>query len=204
MDFFAALKARRSVRHFTSAEVPDEILASMARAALQAPSINDEAMISTIAIKDKAVIEEMAQMVGEAVDALGIEDERVAKSVAHFLDFFLAPLLRSYSSSAVPTRRWWSAGLGEDLSAADVNAMRGRPDLLSVGGAVQSALLAATALDYQTCWLSAPLVAREELEAIVGVEEHQQIAALVAVGKGAKQPQERAEPALEGRFRLVK
>ncbi len=63
--------------------------------------------------------------------------------------------------------------------------MRGHPDVQSVGAAVEHLLLAATEMGYGSCWLSGPLVAREALESLLGIEAPQQLAALVAVGMPA-------------------
>lgn len=49
-------------------------------------------------------------------------------------------------------------------------------------------LLAATELGYGSCWLSGPLVAREALEALLGIDAPQRLAALVAVGVPATEP----------------
>jgi len=66
--------------------------------------------------------------------------------------------------------------------------MRGHPDIQSVGAAVEHLLLAATELGYGTCWLSGPLIAREALEALLGVQAPEQLAALVTIGVPAAPP----------------
>ena len=80
------------------------------------------------------------------------------------------------------------AAAGSALSAADINAMRGYPDVQSIGAAIEHLLLAATGLGYGTCWLSGPLIAREELEALLGVQAPEQLAALVTIGLPATPP----------------
>jgi nitroreductase len=72
--------------------------------------------------------------------------------------------------------------------SADINAMRGYPDIQALGAAVEHLLLAATELGYGSCWLSGPLVAREALEALLGIDAPQRLAALVAVGVPATEP----------------
>ena len=77
---------------------------------------------------------------------------------------------------------------GSSLTAGDINAMRGHPDVQSIGAAIEHLLLGATDLGYGSCWLSGPLIAREALEALLGVEAPQQLAALVAIGVPAAPP----------------
>jgi nitroreductase len=48
--------------------------------------------------------------------------------------------------------------------------------------------MAATELGYGSCWLSGPLIAREDLEQLLGVEAPEQLAALVTVGVPAAPP----------------
>jgi nitroreductase len=66
--------------------------------------------------------------------------------------------------------------------------MRGYPDVQSIGAAIEHLLLAATELGYGSCWLSGPLIAREDLEQLLGVEAPEQLAALVTVGVPAAPP----------------
>ena len=75
--------------------------------------------------------------------------------------------------------------LPEGLTHAQINEMRGHPDVQSLGGAVEHLLLAAVDLGLGACWLSGPLVAREELEKLLGVGQNYTLGAMVAVGKPA-------------------
>jgi len=201
MEVFTAIDTRRSVRTFTPEEVPDEVLQTMAEAALKAPSISGAPLVGLVAVKRADRIQRMAHSVAAAVAALDLSDAQVHSAVTHFSTFFGdAPALLAF------TRRPYTAVIDDALTAAQghdhLNATRGYPDLLSVGAAVQNALLAATALGFHTCWLSAPLIARPALEAIMGIALPWQLAALVAVGRGAASPKARPELDLAARFRI--
>jgi len=77
---------------------------------------------------------------------------------------------------------------GSSLSPEDINAMRGYPDVQSLGAAIEHLLLAATELGYGSCWLSGPLIAREALEGLIGIKAPEQLAALVTIGAPATPP----------------
>lgn len=72
-----------------------------------------------------------------------------------------------------------------------------RPDLQALGAALQNLALAAHARGYGACWMTAPLVARERLEQLLGLDRPWTLAALVPVGRPAEPPQPRPRPALE-------
>jgi nitroreductase len=120
--------------------------------------------------------------------AMSEDARRAAQRVEWFSTFFAdAPLViavvrRPYSSVIA------RAVEGASLSAADINAMRGYPDVQSIGAAIEHLLLAATELGYGSCWLSGPLIAREALEPLLGVTPPDQLAALVTIGVPAAPP----------------
>ncbi len=94
--------------------------------------------------------------------------------------------------------------LGNTLLSHDaMNAMRGHPDIESVGAAVENLLLAAEDMGYGACWLSGPLVAREELERMLDVSEPWRLAAMVAVGRPASAHKQREKKPLDEVFQLV-
>jgi nitroreductase len=51
-----------------------------------------------------------------------------------------------------------------------------------VGAAVQLLVTAAHAMGYGSCWMSAPVLAAERLERLLGIEPPAQVAAVVPVG----------------------
>jgi nitroreductase len=165
----------------------------MVRLAGLAPSPNNQQPWRFIAVTRKPLLQEMADAVRARLRALlpvalSEDARRAAQRVEWFSTFFAdAPLV-----IAVARRPYESviarAVAGSSLSAADVNAMRGHPDVQSIGAAVEHLLLAATGLGYGSCWLSGPLIAREALEPMLGIEPPDQLAALVTVGAPAAPP----------------
>lgn len=190
MEFRDVVEKRVSVRQFCRDPVSPADVREMVRLAGLAPSPNNQQPWRFIAVTRSSLLRDMAEAVHARIRALlpdpGSEDaRRAAQRVEWFSTFFAdAPLVvavtRQPYASVIE-----SALAGSLTSGADINAMRGYPDVQSVGAAVEHLLLAATELGYGTCWLSGPLVAREAIELLLDIEAPQQLAALVAVGRPA-------------------
>lgn len=193
MEFAALVEERVSVRQFKPDAVPADHIREMVRLARLAPSPNNQQPWRFIAVTRKPLLQEMADAVRARLRALlpvtlSEDARRAAQRVEWFSTFFAdAPLViavvrRPYSSVIA------RAAEGASLSAADINAMRGYPDVQSIGAAIEHLLLAATELGYGSCWLSGPLIAREALEPLLGVTPPDQLAALVTIGVPAAPP----------------
>ena len=184
---------RVSVRQFRPDPVAPGHIREMVRLAGLAPSPNNQQPWRFIAITRKPLLDKMADAVRGRLRALlpaamSEDARRAAQRVEWFSTFFAdAPLVMAVTRQpyeSVIAR----AVAGSSMSGADINAMRGHPDIQSIGAAIEHLLLAATELGYGSCWLSGPLIAREALEALLGVEAPEQLAALVAVGVPAASP----------------
>jgi len=193
MEFAALVEERVSVRQFKPDAVPADHIREMVRLASLAPSPNNQQPWRFIAVTRKPLLQEMADAVRARLRALlpvtlSEDARRATQRVEWFSTFFAdAPLViavvrRPYSSVIA------RAVEGASLSAADINAMRGYPDVQSIGAAIEHLLLAATELGYGSCWLSGPLIAREALEPLLGITPPDQLAALVTIGVPAAPP----------------
>jgi len=193
MEFAALVEERVSVRQFKPDAVPADHIREMVRLASLAPSPNNQQPWRFIAVTRKPLLQEMADAVRARLQALlpvtlSEDARRATQRVEWFSTFFAdAPLViavvrRPYSSVIA------RAVEGASLSAADINAMRGYPDVQSIGAAIEHLLLAATELGYGSCWLSGPLIAREALEPLLGITPPDQLAALVTIGVPAAPP----------------
>jgi nitroreductase len=190
MEFTALVEKRVSVRQFRPDPVSPEHIREMVRLASLAPSPNNQQPWCFVAVTRKPLLQEMADVVRVRLRALlpvtlSEDARRAAQRVEWFSTFFAdAPLV-----IAVVRRPYRSviarAVEGASLSAADINAMRGYPDVQSIGAAIEHLLLAATDLGYGSCWLSGPLIAREPL---LGIAAPDHLAALVTIGVPAAPP----------------
>ena len=193
MEFRHLVESRVSVRQFTAERVPAADVKEMVRLAGLAPSPNNSQPWQFVAVTRPSLLQQMGAVVHAKVQEIlpdeGSEAARHARQrVDWFSTFFVdAPLvigvvLLPYDSVVEPALE------GSRLTAAKVNAMRGQPDIQSLGAAVEHLLLAATNLGYGGCWLSGPLVARAALERLLGIEAPGRLAAMVAIGRPASTP----------------
>jgi nitroreductase len=63
---------------------------------------------------------------------------------------------------------------------------RSTADIQGPAAAMQNLVLMAHALGYSSCWMTGPLIAKEKLESILGIEPHDELMALVPIGKAAE------------------
>jgi len=185
MDYFETVNKRRSVCQFSDKPVANKDVMAMLEAALLAPSATNEQPWRFIVIRDKNLKEGMGDVVNAMVEAVtaSTDDKQRKKRLAW---------MRSYSTHfaaapvaiAVLARPWVGGGYSEPTDPA-------RRDLAleSVAMAIAHLQLAATALGYGSCFASSPAeFAREELEAVLGVEQPWFLVGIISLGVPAKRP----------------
>ncbi len=190
MSFREAVEGRHSVRRFTGEPVPRDDVREMVRLATLAANAGNAQMWRFVAVEDREVLARMRAAIEAKLAAiadwpeaagLGGDVKAVMSSSLFFAD---APL--TIAVLALP----YEAKLDRLLAARGVtleehDRLRQRPDLQSVGAAVQLLCTAVYTLGYGSCWMSAPVIAAPELEAILGVEPAARLVALVPVGRAA-------------------
>jgi nitroreductase len=188
MEFRDLVESRVSIRQFAPDQVPPADVREMVRLAGLAPSPNNSQPWQFVAVTRPSLLHEMGEAVHAKVRAIlpdpGSDEGRHARQrVEHFSTFFTeAPLV--VAVVLLPYESVAEAALeGSRLTGAQVNAMRGQPDIQSLGAAVEHLLLAAADLGYGGCWLSGPLVARGALERLLGIQPPGRLAAMVTIGR---------------------
>jgi nitroreductase len=203
MPFRNLVERRVSVRQFAPDPVAPEHIREMVGLAGLAPSPNNSQPWRFIAVTRPALLKSMGEAVHAKVRALLPEPtsdaaKHARQRVEWFSTFFAdAPLV--VAVVLTPYESVVEAALEQSrLTGAQVNAMRGQPDVQAIGAAVEHLLLAATELGYGGCWLSGPLVARETLERQLEITGPGRLAAMVAIGKPASAlPAQRERKALD-------
>jgi len=195
MEFRDLVEQRVSVRQFRAEPVDPNDVREMVRLAGLAPSPNNSQPWRFVAVTKPALLRDMAATVRSRVQALlpvpeDDEGRRTRQFVEWSSTFFAdAPLV--IAVLVVPYASVVQGMLeGSGLTGAQVNAMRGQPDIQSVGAAVEHLLLAAADLGYGGCWMSGPLVAREALERLLEIQAPGRLSAIVAIGRPTS-PQEK-------------
>ena len=207
MEVREAIEKRASVRQFSNDAISADHLREMVRLAGLAPSINNSQPWRFIAITNSSLKQRLADTVHEKINImLPDSDEEQAKKAKAQVDWFStffndAPAVIAVAAcpySAIVDNALDHTGLSHE----DVNAMRGQPDIESIGAAVENLMLAAVDMGYGTCWLSGPMVAREELEAQLELSKPWKLAAMVAVGKPSAVVRQRDKKPVEEIFEL--
>jgi nitroreductase len=192
MDFATLVEQRASCRRFRPDPVPPEDLREMVRIAGLAPSPNNAQPWRFIAVVNQetlgamgaAVRDHLHRVLPDPVDEPGAR----ARARVEWFSTFFAEAPATIAVTLAPYRAVIDELLEEtksQLTHDSVNEMRMLPDLQSVGAAVEHLLLAAANMGYGGCWVSGPLMARSEVESILGIQAPERLTAMVAVGKPA-------------------
>lgn len=205
MELYQVIDKRMSFRSFSPDAVPESDLEELVRCASLAPSISNAQPWRFIAVTDPGMLKKMSEAVRRRLsDLWGAEDAPPRNAVEQFSTFFAdAPALiavveKPYSS--VADKLAAKSGLQHE----DLDRMRGYPAIQSIGAAVQNMLLRATDMEYGSCWLSGMLVAREELENLLGIEPPERLATAVALGRpGPDYPEPKPRKRVDEIFTLI-
>lgn len=207
MELKEAIEKRASVRQFNNDQISVEDLREMVRLAGLAPSINNSQPWRYIAITNKELLKTMASAVHNKInETLPDTDEESEKKAKAQVDWFSTFFVDAPAVIAVATHPYEAivdkALHDTSLCHEDINAMRGHPDIESIGASIQNLLLAAVDKGYGACWLSGPLMAREELENMLGINQPWKLAAMIAVGKPSAHVEQRDKKPVDEIFEL--
>ncbi len=190
-EFKKLYQKRRTVRKFLRDAVPDEHVEYMVDAARLAPTGMNSQQWRFIAIRNKSVLNEMAEAVNKRIKSFysHIDDEETIRKIEGFKFYYLffkdAPLV--IAAVGWKTNTFFSK-IVEKYSLDSRYGELVDPDILTLGGACENVILAATALGYGSAWMTGPVRHQKTLEDILGInsnEEH--LVSLIAIGKPTKE-----------------
>ncbi|HEC79931.1 MAG: hypothetical protein B6D57_02260 [Candidatus Coatesbacteria bacterium 4484_99] len=199
MELIDAVKGRRSVRKFKKLSIPKEDIDKIMESAIWAPSgsnrqqwrfiiVTDDTLKNKLANAIEDVVKEMEKELGDDSEIIS----RLKKSLPYYTFFREAPVL--------------IVAIDEEVPSTSSRVMEMRTNykcpisivgLSSVAAAIQNLLLTAHSLGYGTCWMTGPLIAKKEMEQILGIEYPQHLVALIPLGIPAESPQPKQR--IEGR-----
>ena len=185
-----AVLGRASVRKYLPDPVPRDDVTAMVALATHAANAGNAQMWRFIAVDDAVTQIAMRQAVDEAIDEMAAWPElagkaKEIKALRVYSTFFVdAPLVVAVFGHP------YFARADEMLDAGGVRVeerdrLRARPDLQSIGAAVQLFCTAAHALGYGACWMTAPVLGALAIEELLGVEPPAKLVAVVPVGRPA-------------------
>lgn len=182
-DFWEVLRTRRSIRRFKSEQVPDEDISKIIEAATLAPSGGNRQNWHFVIVKSRDLINKMRDAVQGVVDELAsrMESPTAKQEFLNYSDYFtvfgkapvvIAAVMKPYDSMTVRL-------LNRYLKKGEYKTTAG---IQGVCAATQNLLLATHALGYGGCWMTGPLIAREKLESLLGVNPPDELIALIPIG----------------------
>ncbi|MFZ1279610.1 MAG: nitroreductase family protein [Ignavibacteriaceae bacterium] len=208
MELKDVIEKRASIRMFTDEKVPINDIKEMIRRAGLAPSINNSQPWKFITIINEEIIEQMGKIVQQKVLEYfpheNIKEKMMAQAkVLRFSSFFMdAPVIVAVEMS--PYKTVIEELLkGRELSLENVNRLRNFPNIQSIGAAVENLILSAFDLSYGACWLSGLLIARNELEELLGITSPNTLAACVAIGEPREIIPQRDKKSFDEIFELI-
>lgn len=194
-EHLAWLHTRRSVRAFTGAPIAREVLERVLEGATTAPSSTNRQPWRFFVITAEAT----RRAIVEAVRARTEEMKAVIRRGHHaedfgsYGDFFFEPL-EAAAAIVVPQYRAYpdliadliESGGGDPAAYDTAGSMQA--ELCSTSAAIMALLLQAHAEGLGTCWMAGPMVARRDLQALLGITEPWRMVGAVAIGHPAAAP----------------
>ncbi|OGI29315.1 MAG: hypothetical protein A2287_02815 [Candidatus Melainabacteria bacterium RIFOXYA12_FULL_32_12] len=188
MDLFEAIETRLSIRRFKPDIPALEDINTIINAARLAPSSSNAQMWHYVVIYDSEIKARMKQAIIDSYneikeweEAKGFEDR--IESYKEYSTFFtdasvnIAVLMEPKESVISDLMK------KKGFSKEEIERRRPHPELLSIGASIENLSLAAHALGYGTCWLTAPLYAYKKLEEILNVKPPYELVSLLCLGK---------------------
>ncbi len=188
-DMLEWLRSRRSVRTFTAEPVDREVLVRVLEGAVTAPSSTNRQPWRFTVVRDAA----MRARIVDAVAARTAEIKAIiarshhAEDFGDYGDFFHEPLA-SAQVIVIPQYRAYpdlianliESGGGDPRRFATASAMQA--ELVSTSTAIMTLLLQAHAEGLGACMMTGPMVAKDDLGKLLGVEEPWRMVGAIAIG----------------------
>ena len=187
------MHGRASVRKYAPDPVPREDVEAMVGLAVRAANAGNAQSWRFIAVEDAAARAAMKDAVDAAIDEMAAWPEaegreKELKAYRAYATFFgEAPLV--VAVFGVPYRSIADVLLYKHkVPNEERDRLRQRPDIQSIGAAVQLLCTAAHAMGYGSCWMTAPVLAAPAIEELLGVQDPMRLVAVVPIGRPLTPP----------------
>ena len=203
-DLERLVKGRRSIRQWKKDEVPDELLRKAVELATWAPNGGNYQGWRFIIVKQREMIEKMANAVQAVSDKIASWPEAVSwqedvnryrKNSSFFRN---APVCIGVFSGGYqsPMDKVLMARESFDPEAKNILGFRrSAPTAIQSGAAaVATMLLAFQQMGLGAVWLVSPIQAKKEIEAILKVPSNIDLICLIAVGYPGESPKKERKP----------
>jgi nitroreductase len=183
------LETRRSRRVFEDNPVPKEILTRLMHAAVTAPSNTNRQPWRFAVVTKLDVRKQIASAVRTRAEEIKtiIKRSHHADDFANYGDFFHEPL---DSAAAIVIPQWRdypdliadfiASGGGDPSEWHTARSMQA--ELCSTCAAVMALLLQAHAEGLGACWMAGPMIAKPEIEKLLGIRDPFRMVGAIAIG----------------------
>jgi nitroreductase len=204
MELKQAIEKRTSIRVYKQEPVPLEDLKEMVRLASLAPSVANFQPWKFVIVTNHELMGDMASKISRHLNTIPPNESRAAQNVKSQVEWFATFFQDAPAVIAVSMEKYESVlEKGVVLDHDEINRQRNYPDIQSAGACIQNLLLAAVDMDYGACWLSAPMMVKDTLEKMLGLEEKYKLIAFVAVGKPEKIPAKKPSKNLDEMLKVI-
>lgn len=189
------LRTRRSVRAFTSEPVSREVMDRVMAAAITAPSSTNRQPWRFTVVRSAAMREQIVAAIAHRTAEIKaiIAKSHHAEDFGNYGDFFHEPLA-SASVIVVPQYRPYpdlianliESGGGDPAKYSTASAMQA--ELVSTSTAIMALLLQVHAEGLGACMMAGPMVARDDIHALLGIAEPWRMVGAIAIGHPVSQP----------------
>ena len=183
------LRSRRSVRTFNSEPVPREVMERVMEGAITAPSNTNRQPWKFAVVRDPAMRKRIVDAVATRVAEMKaiIENSRHAENYGDYGDFFFEPLAAA-QVIVIPQYREYpdlianliESGGGDPKQFTTASSMQA--ELCSTSMAIMNLLLQAHAEGLGACMMAGPIVAKAEIQALLGITEPWRMVGGIAIG----------------------
>jgi nitroreductase len=188
-EFVGFIKSRRSVRVMSPEPIPAADVEAIVECGLYAPSGSNQQPWHFAVITNRELINKIKDAVAGRVDE--IKDRISSASARKSFEGYVQYITFFGNASALiccfvePYRALLERLLSRYAPELSVST-RENASVQSVAAAVENMLLAAHALGYAGCWMTGPLIAKEEIEALVKPKGKRELLAVIALGQRDK------------------
>ncbi|MFW5821132.1 MAG: nitroreductase family protein [Bacteroidota bacterium] len=204
MELKEAIEKRTSIRSFSDMEVPVHDLKEMVRMAGLAPSVNNYQPWDFILITNKGIMLDLAELISAKYDEFPFNNTDITSNIKKQVEWYSTFFTGAPALIAVVLKEYKSVmERGTSVSHDEINKMRNYPDIQSAGACIQNLLLSAVDMGYGGCWLSGPMIAKNEIEKILGIKEPSQLLSFVAIGKPSKEFKPKPKEDLGKRMKIL-
>jgi nitroreductase len=203
-NIFDIIKTRRSIRHFLEEPVKKEHLLKIIEAATMAPSATNSQNWQFIAVESEQKKKQLAEIVKNQVALYTgkIKSPKARSEFSSYSRYFTffekAPLVLCVVQTPYVSL---SINIMKRYGASDTSL--GNAAVQGPSAAIQNILLSAHALGYGACWMTGPLIAKEELEKVLNINPENELLAIIPIGKTDLNPQPPKRKALEEIFKTM-